>query len=105
MNRLLAELDLIQAPKEKGDAFERVVKWVLRTAPHFRDQIQRTYLWSDFPRAWGPDTGIDLVCEPVEGALWAVQAKAYAEGSSVTWSNISIFFSTISNWIPTTFYK
>ena len=91
MDKLLAELDQIQTPKEKGDAFERVVKWVLQTAPLYRGQIQRTYLWSEFPRNWGPDTGIDLVCEPVEGALWAVQAKAYAEGSSVTWRDISTF--------------
>ncbi|MFC1662488.1 Helicase associated domain protein, partial [Gemmatimonadota bacterium] len=48
-------------------------------------------LWSEFPRDWGPDTGIDLVCEPVEGALWAVQAKAYPEGSSVTWRDLSTF--------------
>ncbi len=36
MKTILAELDSIQIANAKGDAFERVVKRILETAPEFR---------------------------------------------------------------------
>ena len=90
MIRLLTELDGLTA-KAKGDAFERVARWIFRTAPLYRSQLEQVWLWNDFPKSWGADIGIDLIAEPVEGKLWAIQAKAYAPDASVTWRDISTF--------------
>lgn len=91
MRQLLSEIDAIKEPKRKGDAFERVTKWVLQNAPLYSTQLKNVWLWDEFPRSWGPDTGIDLVAEPVEGKLWAVQSKAYPSDISVSWRDISTF--------------
>ena len=91
MIQILSDLDAIQDPKAKGHAFERVSKWILRNALLYRSQLKDVWLWREFPRSWGPDTGIDLVADPEVGGYWAIQAKGYGEEQSVSWRSISTF--------------
>ena len=66
------------------------------TIPVLRHQIDRVWLWRDWPGRWGPDAGIDLVAKTPFGDLWAVQAKAYAANASVTKADIDTFLSESS---------
>ena len=72
---LLSRLD--PDPRVRGRQFERICAWYLRNAPEYRDRFRRVWLWKDWPEAWAPDAGIDLVAEEHDGDLWAIQAKAY----------------------------
>jgi predicted helicase len=80
-------------PKAKGDAFERICVWLLKNDPLYASQIDRVWLWDDWPDRWGPDTGIDLVAETHEGEFWAIQAKAYAPTTSITKADVDSFLS------------
>lgn len=70
--------------KEKGDAFELLVKLHLTLDPKYRTQLR--HVWNvtagEVPPAVAKrlrlpdqDEGIDLVAETVDGACWAVQCK------------------------------
>jgi superfamily II DNA or RNA helicase len=61
----------------RGRAFEHLCKWYLLNDPVYRRMLKRVWLWNEWPRRWGADTGIDLVAETNDGDLWAIQAKAY----------------------------
>src|SRR5215211_8931662 len=71
---LLSRLD--SRPEVRGREFERICAWYLRSAPEYRRRFRRVWLWSEWPRAWAPDAGIDLVAQEHGGDLWAIQAKA-----------------------------
>ena len=49
------------------------------------------WLWSDWPDAWAADAGIDLVAEELDGALWAIQAKAYDPGYAIKKADVDSF--------------
>ena len=78
-------------PDDFGQRFESVAKWFLETDPRFASQLERVWLWDEWPGRWGPDDGIDLVAETVDGKTWAVQAKCYDEQYSVTKSDVDSF--------------
>ena len=44
-----------------GNAFERLCKFYLENAPKYRGEFKYVRHWRDWPKRWGPDTGIDLV--------------------------------------------
>ena len=93
MRRLLEELDAL-APDERGRVFEhKVVPWILRTSPVYRDALKDVWAWDAYRQrhTWGPDIGIDLIAEDQLGRVWAVQAKAFASDRDVTWTDISTF--------------
>ena len=48
-------------------------------------------MWDEWPGRWGPEDGIDLVAETVDGRTWAVQAKCYDERYSVRKSDVDSF--------------
>lgn len=75
-------------PDDFGQRFESVAKWFLETDPRFASQLERVWLWDEWPGRWGPDDGIDLVAETVDGKTWAVQAKCYDEQYSATKSDV-----------------
>lgn len=75
-----------------GTAFEGVAMWLLRTAPAYRDRVTQVWRWDEWPGRWGPDSGIDLVAETIDGDLWAVQAKGYDEAASLGYRDLSTFF-------------
>ncbi len=91
----LAELmqTLPEPVQARGRAFERVCQWYLLHSPLYAAQLQRVWLWADWPERWGADSGIDLVAETHSGELWAVQAKAYAPETSITKASVDSFLS------------
>ncbi|MEI6446894.1 MAG: Helicase associated domain protein [Actinomycetes bacterium] len=97
--KLLDELHSLPA-NEKGDLFEEVVLWLLSTTPllgSFRS-VHKWDAWDGRP-AWGPDTGIDLVAETLDGELCAVQAKCYSDEYSVRKRDLDSFLSASSRTV------
>ena len=45
----------------KGAAFERLIATYLLTDPQYANQLDKVWLWNDWPDRWGSDAGIDLV--------------------------------------------
>lgn len=90
-------LDLLDPdPVRRGREFERICKWYLQNAPEYRTQIQRVWLWHEWPDRWAADAGIDLVAETIAGDLWAVQAKAYDPVYSIKKTDVDSFLSESS---------
>jgi len=78
---------------EKGKQFERFVKWFLVNDPTWKSQVEQVWHWDEYPNRWGKDLGIDLVFQHKNGDLWAVQAKCYAETTSITKAHVDSFIS------------
>ena len=78
---------------EKGKQFERFVKWFLINDPTWKTQVEQVWHWHEYPKRRGPDLGIDLVFQHKNGDLWAVQAKCYAETTSITKAHVDSFIS------------
>ncbi len=78
---------------EKGKQFERFVKWFLINDPTWKTQVEQVWHWDEYPNRWGKDLGIDLVFQHKNGDLWAVQAKCYAETTSITKAHVDSFIS------------
>jgi superfamily II DNA or RNA helicase len=81
--------------RAQGRGFERLCKWLLENAPEYRSQLQRVWLWDEWPGRWAADAGIDLVAEAEDG-LWAVQAKHYDPAYSIRKTDIDSFLSESS---------
>jgi len=62
-------------------------------APEYRSRIQRVWLWSEWPDAWGRDAGIDLIAEESDGGLWAIQAKLYDPAYAIKQADVDSFLS------------
>lgn len=67
----------IQADGNDGKAFEHFCKWFLLNDPYWKTQVDKAWLFSEWPDRWGPDNGIDLIFKHKNGEMWAVQAKCY----------------------------
>ena len=78
---------------KRGRQFEHFVKWFLKNDPEWATQVDEVWLWSDYPRQWGRDCGIDLVFKDKNGAVWAVQAKCYSQNYEITKSDVDKFLS------------
>jgi superfamily II DNA or RNA helicase len=91
---LMSRLD--PRPDARGRQFERICAWYLRSAPEYRERIQRVWLWAEWPEAWAADAGIDLVAEERDGRLWAVQAKAYEPSYAIKKADVDSFLSESS---------
>jgi len=89
------------AEKEKGDAFELLVKLVLQTHPVYRTKLEKVWLQSEVPFTVREhlgvplkDYGIDIVAQTLGGDYWAVQAKYRSDrNSSLTHDELSTFVS------------
>ena len=94
MKTILAELDRMATKGQlgKGKFFEPVVKTILETAPEFRSQYRKVWLWDDYPDRGGADLGIDLVAEDKQGERIAIRAKCYAPDGKLTWHDLSTFY-------------
>ena len=86
-------LDSIYRDGNDGKAFEHFVKWFLKNDPEWSTQVDKVWLWDEWPGRWGPDKGIDLVFEDHNGEVWVVQAKCYDEKYDVTKADIDSFLS------------
>lgn len=78
---------------KRGNQFELFVKWFLTNDPEWSTQVQKIWLWDEFPHRWGADCGIDLVFEHKNGELWAVQAKCYSPKYDITKHDVDKFLS------------
>ena len=76
-----------------GNAFERLCKFYLESAPKYRGEFKKVWHWKDWPKRWGPDTGIDLIAETVDGDIWAIQAKGINPDRSIPKSELDSFLS------------
>ena len=85
--------------KDKGDAFEKLVKHYLSCAPQYSTKLKNVWLLDEVPSSIhrklnlpDQDQGIDLICETKDGEYWAVQAKYHQnEETSQTWRSLSTF--------------
>jgi len=75
--------------KEKGDAFELLVKYYLLTSPKYTTQIKNVWLLNEVPGKVAnkinlphPDEGIDLIAETKDGDYWSIQAKYRSDESA-----------------------
>jgi superfamily II DNA or RNA helicase/uncharacterized protein YjiS (DUF1127 family) len=81
----------------RGKQFERVVKWWLENDPIHSRQIEKVWLWDEWPEYPGRDIGIDLVARLLDGSLMAVQAKCVNEGRAIPKSELDSFVSAASS--------
>ncbi|CAM8278074.1 Helicase associated domain protein [Candidatus Methylopumilus planktonicus] len=77
----------------KGKQFEVFVKWFLENDPVWESEVDKVWLWDDYPDRWGKDCGIDLVFKDKNDEVWAVQAKCYDKEYPVTKSDVDKFLS------------
>ena len=81
----------IQADGNDGQAFEHFCKWFLLNDPYWKTQVDKAWLWDEWPERWGPDCGIDLIFKHKNGETWAVQAKCYDERHSASKADMDTF--------------
>lgn len=85
--------------RDKGTAFEKIVKIYLENEPKYREIIEKVWMWADFPyRDNIGDTGIDLVAKTVYDEYWAIQCKFYAEDHEITKGDVDTFLATSSKY-------
>jgi predicted helicase len=78
---------------KRGKQFEYFVKWFLKNDPEWTTQVDKVWLWNDYPERWGRDCGIDLVFKDRSDAIWAVQAKCYSSDYEITKPDVDRFLS------------
>lgn len=82
--------------RDKGDAFERLIRAYLKTDPQYQALFSDVWLWKDWPEreALGykrPDTGIDLVARFRDGESYcAIQCKFYE--NAISQGDLGTFF-------------
>jgi len=81
---------------KKGIQFEEFAKWFFLNDPVWTTRVTKVWKWEEYPKRWGPDRGVDLVCELVNGKHWAVQAKCYDLKYSIKKSDLDSFLSETS---------
>ncbi len=81
----------------RGKQFERVTKWWLENDPIHSRQIEKVWLWDEWPEYPGRDIGIDLVARLLDGSLMAVQAKCVNESRAIPKSELDSFVSAASS--------
>ena len=88
---LVSSLDI--DPVKRGKQFEVFVKWFLQTDPEWATQVEKVWLWEEYPDRWGVDCGIDLVFRHRNGEMWAAQAKCYSANHDITKHDVDKFLS------------
>jgi predicted helicase len=84
--------DRIKNNRDRGTAFERLIKSYLSTDPIYKARFKKVSLWSEWAHKWGPDCGIDLVAETEEGEFAAIQCKFFAPDYLIQKNDIDSFF-------------
>ncbi len=90
---LLEELEgSSRTSTEKGAVFERLIATYLLTDPQYANQLDKVWLWNDWPCRWGNDAGIDLVARTKgTSEYWAIQCKFYDRHATVSKGDIDSF--------------
>lgn len=90
---------VFDSERDKGTAFEKLVKIYLENEPKYKASIEKVWTWSDFPyRENIGDTGIDLVAKTIDDEYWAIQCKFYAEDHEITKGDVDTFLATSSKY-------
>ena len=78
---------------EKGQRFEKVLKWWLQNDPYWKTVLKphSVKLWQDSDLRDGIDIGIDLTAEGFDGRIWAIQAKNWRAERAIPKSEIDKF--------------
>ena len=50
----------IKNTSNPGKSFEVFCKWFLENDPYWKTQVEKVWLWDDWPERWDIDKGIDL---------------------------------------------
>ncbi|MCF7815878.1 MAG: DEAD/DEAH box helicase family protein [Candidatus Pacebacteria bacterium] len=83
--------------RDKGDRFERLMQSYLMTDPKYAYQIEKTWMWDEFPHRTefgGHDIGIDLVAQTKDGDYWAIQCKCFEKDARISKAEVDTFLST-----------
>lgn len=88
--------DVHKTEKQKGDLFELVCRYYLRSDPQMSQVMGEVWLWKDAPTRNGIDKGIDIVAEDPEnpGKYWAVQCKCHDPNKTLALEECSTFWGT-----------
>lgn len=83
-----------QTERDKGTAFERLVRTYLVADAMWGDMFSSVWMWNEWPDRDGRgDAGIDLVAREADsGELWAIQAKFYDPTHTLQKGDIDSFF-------------
>ena len=82
----------IIADGNDGKAFELFCKHFLETAPEYKDQFEKVWLWDQWPHKWSHDKGIDLIAKHKgRDTYCAIQAKCYAAHNTVPYDEVTNF--------------
>ena len=76
---------------ELGTKFEKFTQDFLRTDKVYTGRFKKVWLWKNWPKNDGADTGIDLIAEQCDGELCAIQCKCYAEDGTLDLKAVSTF--------------
>ena len=83
--------------RDKGTAFEKLIKMFLEAEPKYTATLSKVWMWKDFPyRDDMPDLGIDLVAKTIDNEYWAIQCKFYDEEHVIDKNEINSFLSNSS---------
>lgn len=82
---------------ELGTRFEKITKEFLETDAQYEGRFTRVDLWKNWKYNDGPDTGIDLVAEDVDGNWCAIQCKCYDDDGNLDLKTLGTFFAKASS--------
>lgn len=77
---------------ELGTRFEKITKEFLETDSQYKKRFKKVYLWKNWKYNDGPDTGIDMVAEQVDGNWCAIQCKCYDDNGNLDLKTLGTFF-------------
>ncbi len=98
ITELLTELrGLFGNERDKGTAFEKLIKMFLETEPKYMATLSNVWMWKDFPyRESIGDIGIDIVAKTYTNEYWAIQCKFYEEDHTITKDDVDTFLAASS---------
>ena len=98
ITELLNELrGLFGNERDKGTAFEKLIKMFLESEPKYMQTLSNVWMWKDFPyRDNVGDIGIDLVAKTFTNDYWAIQCKFYDEEHTITKDDVDTFLAASS---------
>jgi predicted helicase len=109
-DQFIASLEQDFGEQGKGKPFEVFCKWFLENDPSWSAEIDKVWLWEEYPEKWQrQDLGTDLVFRDKQGLIWAVQTKCYSEHRTTTKGDLNSFLADTGRrevhrrlWIQTT---
>lgn len=98
ITELLDELrGLFGNERDKGTAFEKLIKMFLESEPKYWNTLSNVWTWKDFPyRDNVGDIGIDLVAKTYTNEYWAIQCKFYDEKHTISKEDVDTFLASSS---------